>query len=57
MDWKDVWLALTGEAVSIQAISMARDSGTQVDFVELFNPGNFTAFAQDNSWHHCGHEY
>ena len=47
MDWKDVWLALTGEVVQIQAISLTKDSDIQVDFVELFNPGNFTACAQD----------
>ena len=47
MDWKDVWLALTGEVVQIQAISVTRDNDNQVDFVELFNPGNFTACAQD----------
>ena len=47
MDWKEVWLALTGEVVQIQAISLTRDSDIQVDFVELFNPGNFTACAQD----------
>ena len=47
MDWHDVWLALTGEVISIQAISMTKDSSTQVDFVELFNLGNFTACAQD----------
>ena len=47
MEWKDVWLALTGEVARIQAISVTRNSDTQVDFVELFNPGNFTACAQD----------
>ena len=47
MDWKDVWLALTGEVVQIQAISVTKDSDSQVDFVELFNPGNFTTCAQD----------
>ena len=47
MDWRDVWLALTGEVVQIQAISVTRDVANQVDFVELFNPGNFTACAQE----------
>ena len=47
MDWKDVWQALTGEAVQIQSISVKRDDSIPVDFVELFNPGNFTACAQD----------
>ena len=47
MDWNDVWLALTGAVISIQAISMTEDRSTEVDFVELFNPGNFTACAQD----------
>ena len=47
MDWKEVWQALTGEAVQIQSISVKRDNSTTVDFVELFNPGNFTACAQD----------
>ena len=44
MDWKEV--SLTGEAVRVQSNSVNRDD-TIVDFVELFNPGNFTACAQD----------
>ena len=47
MSWNDIWLTLTGEVVSIQAVSVAKDSRSQVDFVELFNPGNFSACAQD----------
>ena len=47
MDWKDVWQALTGEAIQIQSISVKRNSEVSIDFVELFNPGNFTACAQD----------
>ena len=47
MDWKEVWLTLTGEVVQIQSISVTRESVKQVDFVELFNPGNFTACAQE----------
>ena len=47
MDWKDVWQALTGEVVQIQSISVKSRSDITVDFVELFNPGNFTACAQD----------
>ena len=47
MDWKEVWQALTGEAVQIQSISVKRNDTTTADFVELFNPGNFTACAQD----------
>ena len=47
MEWKEVWQALTGEAVQIQSISVKRDDSIPVDFVELFNPGNFTACAQD----------
>ena len=47
MDWKDVWQALTGEVVQIQSISVKSNSNVMVDFVELFNPGNFTACAQD----------
>ena len=39
MDWKEVWQALTGEAVRVQSISVNRDDTTTVDFVELFNPG------------------
>ena len=49
MDWKDVWQTLTGEAIQIQSISVKRDSDVPIDFVELFNPGNFTACAQDLS--------
>ena len=47
MDWKDVWQALTGEAVQIQSISVKRDANVPIDFVELFNPGNLTACAQE----------
>ena len=47
MDWKDVWQALTGEAIQIESISVKRDVNVAVDFVELFNPGNFTACAQE----------
>ena len=47
MDWKGVWQALTGEVVQIQSISVKGNSKVMVDFVELFNPGNFTACAQD----------
>ena len=47
MDWKDAWLALTGEVVQIESISVTKDSDNQVDFVELFNPGNCTTCAQD----------
>ena len=47
MDWKDVWQALTGEAIQSQSISVKRDVNVPVDFVELFNSGNFTACAQE----------
>ena len=47
MDWKDVWQALAGEAIQIQSISVKRDTGVAIDFVEVFNPGNFTACAQE----------
>ena len=47
MDWKDVWQTLTGETSQIQSTSLKRNPRTPVDFVELFNPGNFTACAQD----------
>ena len=43
MDWKDMWQALTGEAIQIQSISVKRDANVPVDF----NPGNFTACAQE----------
>ena len=57
MDWKDVWQALTGEVVQIQSKSVKGDSRVMVDFVELFNPGNITACAQDfDSWHHNRYE-
>ena len=49
MDWKDVWQALTGEAIQIQSISVKRNPDVPIDFVKLFNPGNFTACAQDLS--------
>ena len=43
MDWPSIWQSLTGERaedVAINAIQSS-ESMTQVDFVELFNPGNF----------------
>ena len=45
MDWSSIWQALTGERVEdleINAIKSVEPT-TQVDFVELFNPGNFKA--------------
>ena len=45
MDWPSLWHALTGEMVEdveINAISNNEPS-SKVDFVELFNPGNFKA--------------
>ena len=47
MDWKDVWQALTGEAIRIQSISVKTSPEAPIDFVELFNPGSFSACAQD----------
>ena len=47
MDRKDVWQTLTGEIVQIQSISVKGNRRVMVDFVELFNPGNFRACAQD----------
>ena len=43
MDWPSIWQALTGERVEDVAINALKssESVTQVDFVELFNPGNF----------------
>ena len=45
MDWPSLWQALTGELVDDVEINAIRsvESHTQVDFVELFNPGNFKA--------------
>ena len=45
MDWPSIWQALTGERVEDVEINAIRsvESTTQVDFVELFNPGNFKA--------------
>ena len=45
MDWSSIWQALTGEHfedLEINAIKSIEPT-TQVDFVELFNPGNFKA--------------
>ena len=43
MDWPSLWQALTVvEDVEINAIR-STDPTTKVDFVELFNPGNFKA--------------
>ena len=47
MDWKKVWQALTGEAIRIQSISVKTSPDAPVDFVELFNAGNFSACSQD----------
>ena len=45
MDWPSIWQALTGERVEDVAINAIKssESTTQVDFVELYNPGNFKA--------------
>ena len=45
MDWSSIWQALTGERVEDLEINVIKsiDPTTQVDFVELFNPGNFKA--------------
>ena len=52
MDWNDVWQALTGEAVRLQSISVLNQGNSAVDFVELFNPGNFNCLCSGlNSWH------
>ena len=45
MDWSSIWQSLTGERfedLEINAIKSIEPT-TQVDFVELFNPGNFKA--------------
>ena len=40
MNWSEIWEQLTGEKSVIQSISTT-NAGLSVDFVELFNPGNF----------------
>ena len=47
MGWDQVWSTLTGDSVKVQTISVPQGTTQQVDFVELFNPGNFIANAQD----------
>ena len=42
MTWSEVWKTLTGEDAPIRSI-FAIQTQTNVDFVELYNPGNFTA--------------
>ena len=42
MTWPDVWRTLTGEDAPIRSIFAIQAQAT-VDFVELYNPGNFTA--------------
>ena len=44
-DWSSIWQALTGERVEDLEINAVEsiEPTTQVDFVELFNPGNFKA--------------
>ena len=42
VDWDQVWNALTGDSVKMQTIS-GTDESKPIDFVELFNPGNFAA--------------
>ena len=42
MTWSEVWKTLTGEDAPIRSI-FAIQAQTNVDFVELYNPGNFTA--------------
>ena len=45
MDWSSIWQALTGERVEDLEINAIKsiEPTTQVDFVELFNPGDFKA--------------
>ena len=44
MDWTSIWQAMTGERIEDVAINAVKsESTTQVDFVELFNPGNIKA--------------
>ena len=40
MTWSEIWEQLTGESLTIQAITN-NQADQSVDFVELFNPGNF----------------
>ena len=40
MTWPEIWEQLTGESLTIQAITTT-STDQSVDFVELFNPGNF----------------
>ena len=40
MTWSEIWEQLTGESLTIQAITNTQ-ADQSVDFVELFNPGNF----------------
>ena len=40
MTWSEIWEQLTGESLTIQAITSTQ-TDQSVDFVELFNPGNF----------------
>ena len=40
MTWSEIWEQLTGESLTIQAIT-DNQTDQMVDFVELFNPGNF----------------
>ena len=40
MTWSEIWEQLTGESLTIQAITNTQ-TDQSVDFVELFNPGNF----------------
>ena len=42
MSWPDVWKTLTGEEAPIRSI-FAIQAQSNVDFVELYNPGIFTA--------------
>ena len=43
MNWSAIWHALTGEPIEDVEINAIKtmDQSTNVDFVELFNPGNF----------------
>ena len=47
MDWDQVWLTLTSDSAKSQTVSVPPLQVQQVDFAELFSPGNFTANAQD----------
>ena len=47
MNWKEIWKSPTGEDAPRNEVNSIQGTGTSVDFMELFNPGNFSSHKGD----------